>query len=217
MVYKVLKNNLFFLLPYVITLLIIVPFLFLFSKAEIHLYLNQFHSTFLDGFFRAITFLGNGNFLFIPCILLLFYSLRSVVYIATAYLSTGLVAQLLKRFIFEDYARPVKFFHDAKTLYLVQGVPLLSGHSFPSGHATSAFALFLCLSVISRNRYIQMLCFITACFVAYSRVYLSQHFLVDIVAGSLIGILGALGCYLVFYRKDLKWHNWCVKIPTQHE
>jgi membrane-associated phospholipid phosphatase len=217
MVYKVLKNNIFFLLPYAITLLVIAPFLLLYSKSDIHLWLNQFHSAFFDGFFRMITFLGNGTFLMIPGILLLFYSLRSTLYLAMAYFSTGLIAQLLKRFVFEDCVRPVKYFHNLNTLHLVEGVPLLGGHSFPSGHATSAFAMFLCLAVIGRNHTIQLLCFITACAVAYSRVYLSQHFLGDIFAGSLIGTLGALACYLIFYRKDLKWHNWSLKILFQHE
>jgi membrane-associated phospholipid phosphatase len=217
MVYKVLKNNIFFLLPYVITLLIIAPFLLLYPKSEIHLWLNQHHTPFFDGFFRVITWLGNGTFLIIPGILLLFYSLRSTLYLAMSYLSTGLAAQILKRYVFEDCVRPVKYFHNLNTLHLVEGVPLLSGHSFPSGHATSAFAMFLCLAVIGRNRYIQVLCFISACAVSFSRVYLSQHFLGDVFAGSLIGTIGALACYLALYRKDLKWHNWSLKIPFQHE
>ena len=140
-------------MPYVITLLIIAPFLLLYSKSDIHLWLNQYHSTFFDCFFRVITFLGNGTFLLIPGILLLFYSLRSTLYLAMAYLCSGLVAQILKRFVFEDCVRPLKYFQNLDSLHLVEGVPLLSGHSFPSGHATSAFAMFLCLAMIGRNRY----------------------------------------------------------------
>lgn len=149
--------------------------------------------------------------------LLLFHSLRSSVYLVTVYLSTGLVAQLLKKFIFEDCVRPVKYFHDQAALHLVNGVQMLSGHSFPSGHATSAFALFLGLSLISRNKFIQIACFLLACIVAYSRVYLSQHFLADIVAGSLIGTLGTLGFYMVFYSQDRKWHKWSPQKIYGHE
>jgi membrane-associated phospholipid phosphatase len=208
MVYKVLKNNLFFLIPYVIILLTAGFVLVIYSKPDIHIWLNGYNSGFSDWVFSHVTFLGNGIFVICIGVLLLFYSLRSSVFLLTAYLSTGLVVQILKRFVFSDYQRPVKYFHDAVQLHLVDGVRLLNGHSFPSGHSASAFALFLSLAIISRNRYIQVICFILACTVAYSRVYLSQHFLGDIYAGSLIGVIGTLALYPVFYSKDLKWHQW---------
>jgi membrane-associated phospholipid phosphatase len=217
MVYKVLKNNLFFLIPYLISLLIITPFLFLFSKSEIHQWLNQFHSAFFDWLFRYITFLGNGMFLIVPGILLLFFSLRSTAYLFSAFLSTGLFVQLLKRFFFGNFQRPVSYFNHVTQLHLVDGVPMLSGHSFPSGHAATAFALFLCLAVVGRNRPVQFLCFVIACMVAYSRVYLSQHFLVDIIVGSLIGTTGTLAFYPVFFGRDLRWHNWSLKNLIRHE
>ena len=47
-----------------------------------------------------------------------------------------------------------------------------------------------------------------ACLVAFSRVYLSQHFLIDIFAGSMIGVSVTLTLYLVFYHDDQKWYHW---------
>jgi membrane-associated phospholipid phosphatase len=208
MFYKVLKNNLFFLIPYVITFLTAGFILAIYSKTDIHIWLNGYHSGFFDWFFSHVTFLGDGIFVICVAVVLLFYSLRSSVFLITAYLSTGLVVQILKRIVFADYERPVKYFHDTIQLHLVQGVRLLNGHSFPSGHSASAFALFLSLAIISRNRFLQVICFILACTVAYSRVYLSQHFLVDIFAGSLIGVIGTLALYPAFFNKDLKWHQW---------
>ncbi len=55
-------------------------------------------------------------------------------------------------------------FRTYRSLHLVDGVKMLSGRSFPSGHATSAFALFLCLALISTNRYLKLICFFLACF-----------------------------------------------------
>ena len=201
MLYKVLKNNLFFLIPYAITLLAAGCVLAVYSKPDIHIWLNGHNSGFFDWVFRHVTFLGDGLFVICIAVLLLFYSLRSSVFLLTAYLSTGLVVQILKRIVFADYQRPVKYFHDTVQLHLVDGVRLLNGHSFPSGHSASAFALFLSLAIFSRNRLIQVICFILACMVAYSRVYLSQHFLVDILAGSLIGAIGTIALYPAFYRK----------------
>jgi membrane-associated phospholipid phosphatase len=125
--------------------------------------------------------------------------------------------QILKRIVFADYPRPAGYFQDTVQLHLVEGVRLLYGHSFPSGHSASAFALFLTLSVLSRNRFIQVISFVLACAVAYSRVYLSQHFLSDILAGSLIGVIGTLGLYTVFYKKDLKWHQWSLLKTGRNE
>lgn len=215
--YKVLKNNLFFLIPYTITLLLAVLVLLIYSKPDIHIWLNGYNSGFFDWVFSHVTFLGDGIFVICIVVLLLFYSLRSSVFMLTAYLSTGLVVQVLKRIVFADYQRPVKFFNDTVQLHLIDGVRLLSGHSFPSGHSASAFSLFLCLAIFSQNKLVKLISFLFACAVAYSRVYLSQHFLVDIIAGSLIGVAGTLALYPVFFNKDLKWHEWSLLKSGKHE
>jgi membrane-associated phospholipid phosphatase len=48
-------------------------------------------------------------------------------------------------------------------------------------------------------------------------VYLSQHFLGDICAGSLIGVIGTLAIYPFFYKKDRKWHQWTLLKSGTHE
>jgi membrane-associated phospholipid phosphatase len=211
MLYKILRDNAFFLLPYIVVLLILIPIFIIFSKTEIHLWINQYNSDFSDWFFKHITFLGNGIFIVLLSILLLFGSLRHTVYILTAYVSTGLFTQILKRVFFENVIRPPRYFSNVASLHLVDGVKMLSGQSFPSGHATSSFALFFCLALISTNRYIKLACFIMACLVAFSRVYLSQHFLIDIYAGSIIGTAGAIVFYQVFFQNDRNWHAWTVQ------
>jgi len=44
----------------------------------------------------------------------------------------------------------------------------------------------------------------TAATVAFSRIYLGQHFLTDIVAGSLVGTYIASFSYFVIFKKILK-------------
>jgi len=217
MLYTTLKNNAFFLLPYLISLLILAPVLLIFSKPEIHLWINQFNSPFSDWIFKHLTFLGDGIFIILPALVLLFFSLRHFTFLIVAYFSTGLFTQILKRVFFEDVVRPSRYFQDLSYLHLVDGVKMLSGRSFPSGHATSAFALFLCLALISTNRYLKLTCFFLAALVAFSRVYLSQHFLIDIYTGSIIGSLGTLAFYQVFYQNNRKWHAWTPKKLLQHD
>lgn len=211
MLLKTLKSNAFFLLPYLVVLLILIPIFILYPKPGIHLWINQYHSPFFDWVFRYITFLGDGLFIIIPALILLFFSLRHAVFLVTAYFSTGLITQLLKRLFFEEAPRPSKYFQDLTPLHLVEGVKMFGGRSFPSGHSTSAFALFLCLAFISSNRYIKLICFMMACLVSFSRVYLSQHFLIDIFAGSIIGSLGTIAFYLLFYHDDRSWYSWSMQ------
>lgn len=194
-------------MPYAAILLAVFPVLLLVPKADLHLWLNTYHSPFFDAFFRLMTWMGDGLILSAAALVLLFFSFRDAVYVLSTYLGTGLLVQVLKRFIFKGMVRPVRYFQDAADLHLVDGVKMLTSRTFPSGHAASAFAFFLCLALLTKNRVFKFLCLILALMVAYSRVYLSQHFLADIYAGSVIGVMGAIALYWAFYHRDKKWHQ----------
>lgn len=213
---RTIRNNLCFLVPYLVLLLFLIPFLLIYSKADIHLWINQHNSAFSDVAFAWLTYLGDGLFIIIPALILLFYSLRHFLFLITAYFSTGLVTQIMKRAFFHEVMRPSKLLYD-KSLHLVDGVEMLSGRSFPSGHSTSAFAMFLCLAMLSSNKAIKTGCLVMACLVAFSRIYLSQHFLIDTMAGSFIGTTGTLVVYLLFYRSDKEWHNWNIRKLFKNE
>jgi len=218
MLRKTLKDNQLFFISYILTVLFLVPFLFAYTKTEVHVFINQYHTCFFDVIFAHLTYVGDGLFVIIPVIILLFFSLRHSVFLLTAYLGTGLITQILKRVFFEDALRPSKFIKDI-TLYFIEGVDLLTSRSFPSGHATSAFALFLSIALISGNRFVKILCFILACLVAFSRVYLSQHFLIDIIVGSMIGCIGTLAIFQLFYKNDYRWYSWKIQDvfkPNRH-
>jgi membrane-associated phospholipid phosphatase len=64
--------------------------------------------------------------------------------------------------------------------------------SFPSGHAATAFAAAIAVSVI-HPRLLKPL-FALAALVALSRVYLGVHFVTDIVVGSALGVAIGLAC-----------------------
>lgn len=196
-----------FSVPFVFLLVLSVRIMSLVPKGDLHLMMNEFHSRFFDLFFSRITWLGDGIFILIVVAVLCFFSFRLGAYVMATYAMTGIFTQLLKRLFFENMPRPAGYFSDNSPLYLVEGVKMLYRHSFPSGHAATAFGLFICLAMVTRNRYLQFLCLVLAMLTAYSRIYLSQHFLMDVVAGAMIGVAGGIALYPWFYRRERKWHR----------
>lgn len=65
--------------------------------------------------------------------------------------------------------------------------------SFPSGHSSAAF-LFATVWHISDAGF-SFLAFIWAANIAFSRVMLGVHFISDVIAGAVIGIVIGMGCY----------------------
>ena len=52
---------------------------------------------------------------------------------------------------------------------------------------------------------LKLVLFIIACLTAYSRVYLGEHFLSDILAGSALGVLTSVILYNFVIKLDKKW------------
>ena len=155
-------------------------------------------------FFMYVTHIGDGVFAILLIFVMLFINMRKASYIFLAYLGSSIVTTILKNFFYADYYRPYFMFHFYKRedLNLLDGVEILSNNSFPSGHSTSAFAVFFCLIFMSKNHFLKLLFYTTACIAAFSRTYISQHWLVDIYIGSIIGVSFAIVFYLTFYMKD---------------
>jgi len=202
---EVIKKNLYFFVPYFIFLMILLPLLILASKTDILIYVNQHCKPALDDLFRYLTNLGDGIPALIAAVLFLLVSFRKSLFIFLTFIGGGMFVQILKRMFFSDVLRPVKFLDGVYDLYLVEGVKIRSYLSFPSGHAATAFGLFLCLAIISRSNLIKLICFLLAAMTAFSRVYLSQHFLEDVYFGSLIGVTFALFFYRILFSSGKKW------------
>ncbi|MBI3366002.1 phosphatase PAP2 family protein [Candidatus Roizmanbacteria bacterium] len=58
-------------------------------------------------------------------------------------------------------------------------------YSFPSGHATTAFAAATILSVFDKKR--RVFYYAVAVLIAFSRIYLECHYILDVIGGGFIG------------------------------
>jgi membrane-associated phospholipid phosphatase len=103
--------------------------------------------------------------------------------------------------------RPSKYFelYESVQLHLVEGVNLHSLQSFPSGHTATAFSVFFFLALILKSKPLKFSMFLLAIIVAYSRVYISQHFLVDITAGSIIAVTVMFFTFIWVNRWTKEW------------
>ena len=174
-------------------------------KLELHVLMNTGHTPFQDVFFRLVTWLGDGWVAVIISAVYLFVRFRYFFMLFLSFSVSGLLAQFLKRVVFPDALRPAALLEHMQGLETVSGVGLYHTLSFPSGHTTSAFAVLVLVGLISRNRSVFFLSMLTARCAGFSRVYLSQHFLVDVLAGSLLGTFSALFFYWYFQRLKPDW------------
>ena len=167
------------------------------DKHQLHLAINAQTGGTADQFFAFYTHIGDG--IVVPIIIILACLLYRKNFLSnfalgiTTFALSGLLAQFFKRIVFADYLRPSKVLEGK--LKLIEGVELHGAHTFPSGHSTVSFALFIFLAFLFKKyRWAQVTCAILAVLAAYSRVHISQHFVEDIVAGAFLGVT----CFFLF-------------------
>jgi membrane-associated phospholipid phosphatase len=165
--------------------------MFLWSKVDFALMVNRWNSPFWDTFFRYYTWFGTFGVMAPIIFSLAFLRYRFALMATLSTLMAFLLTQFFKRVIWYDAPRPKVLFAGYNDVHYVNGVHLHAWHSFPSGHTCGAFALFATLAFISKNALWKGVCLMSAILVGYSRMYLSQHFLEDVLVGSLIGTFSA--------------------------
>ena len=195
-----LKKNSFFFIAYLLFLLLGVFLIFYFSKAEGFYFLNPYHHNYLNYIFYFFTFLGDGIFIVALGLIFLFFKKRRIsLLIISSYLLSGGIAQAMK-YYFEE-ARPMVATGLEGYQYFIENVSLRNYHSFPSGHTASAFALAAILAFISPDKKRSLLFLLIAIIVGYSRIYTGQHFLIDVLVGSFVGVASSIICWLALYKK----------------
>ena len=210
---EILKRNSVFLGLWLATILALTIALSVVDKGSLHMALCDHHTSWADAIMPALSDLANW-LPYAVAVIFLIVNWRTGLFVAgSLLLSTGLV-QAVKHIV--RAPRPLSWFaenHPDITLPLTEGVKMNYWLSFPSGHTTTFFCLFFALSVVvtswlassniqSRtyqwvSMLTQLLFFFMAALCSYSRIYLSQHFATDVLAGMILGVISVLIAYAI--------------------
>jgi membrane-associated phospholipid phosphatase len=193
--FNLMRANNWFLVPYLIFVISGGFILILFQKTEIQWFINQHYIKVADIFFKYFTHVGDGLLYLVAILILLFIRYRYAIAMALGTIFANFLVHLFKQVILPDLDRPLAVMGKMYNLHLVDGVKVHLINSFPSGHSATGFGVFLLFAFIINNKSLKFLLFTLAFLIAYSRVYLTQHFLTDIYFGSLFGVFGTFTAF----------------------
>ncbi len=185
----------------IVLALVIAVFLLVYGKENSFLAINKHYDSSFDYVFRFWTYLGDG-IIWIPLFLyVLLFKRDYLIAVIAGLIICTVLTQFFKRVVFWNDFRPIVVL--ANKVRVIPGYYMNRAHSFPSGHTSTAFTLALLLAfIVKRNVWVYVFPLI-AFFVGYSRVYLAQHFVTDVLAGVFIGIVSSYLSLLIYewFRK----------------
>ena len=167
---------------------------------------HSFQNPVFDGVMPIITHFGGFSFLCLIFIVIILYAhiskrntLKKVAIITfVAILFSGAIAYVLKHLVHEQ--RPFMLLDNVRLLIVEDDL-----NSFPSGHTTCTVAavttLILNMKELSQKYYkiIDVVLVVFAVIIGFSRMYIGVHYPGDILAGIIVGLIGA---FIVNQFKD---------------
>jgi membrane-associated phospholipid phosphatase len=111
---------------------------------------------------------------------------------------SGIAANIVKFIL--GRARPGLFFHEG-----IYGLDWFNAAhawtSFPSGHSATAFSVAAALVLLYPGT--APLFYGAAAIIAFSRIFLGQHYLSDVIAGSFLGIATSIFLYHRYFKQRI--------------
>lgn len=162
-------------------------------EQDLFFLINGSHTSLMD----YIMWLFSGSVVWVPiAIFILFFLIYKkrwrewlpvliaivILFVCCDQFSSGLMKPLFAR------PRPTHYpgiMEHVRILYDYTG----GRYGFISGHATNAFGFAMFTVLLFRNKIYSSVIFVWAVIMAYSRVYLGVHFISDVVAGAISGII----------------------------
>lgn len=202
------RINRFFFIPYLLVLVVLGVLQWMYTQEQLMQWVNVRNGLLADQLFPYITYMGDGAFFVVICLILLIYNWRIGLMGFASFALSSLTSEFLKKIIFTGSPRPLKFFeHSTFQYHIIKGLDIYSYNSFPSGHTTTAFAVFSLVAFLDETKWRGGVFLLLGVLAGYSRVYLFQHFVEDTYAGSLVGTISSVIIYFLMYRWVTKKEN----------
>ena len=164
------------------------------------LLVNKYSRIEWDSTVEFITNIGLGGYMVVVAILLVFFKLRYAASGLLNLLVIGVFTNTLKELFKGTFTRPLHYFLYDDFTRFIYTADINYYSSFPSGHSMTIFGMLAFLAFLVNRRTASAIFFTLALLVGFSRIYLLQHFFLDVYAGAFLGICSVL-ITLWFYRE----------------
>lgn len=114
------------------------------------------------------------------------------------FLAIFMVGSLLQQALKAAFMIPRPWILDPSFEAVANAIPAASGYSFPSGHTLTACITLGGLAMFLKKKWAYLIAGLLTLIVAFSRMYLGVHTLLDVVVGLLLGVLVLLVFGLLF-------------------
>lgn len=158
------------------------------GRIPVFLFLNRDFGTIADTVLLGFTYLAEG-WIWIPYLIIVgwFFKKDKAIIVYSFAIST-LLTQIPKLLLLSHITRPIASGLDPQLIHTVKGVVMHQLNSFPSGHTATAFTIFLLTIYLFNQTKLILIGLLYAMLCGYSRVYLGQHFPMDVGGGIIVAI-----------------------------
>lgn len=164
--------------------------------------IHQFNNHFLDICFKNYTIWAEWPVIVIGILLLSYKNWKMGLWFSLIFGLEALTVQGLK--VLTNMPRPIEKF--GPQIRQINGEILKHFQAFPSGHTSAAFfatgLILLAIPENTKKHYFQFILIFSAFMIAYSRIYLGQHSIEDIIAGCIIS-----NAFFYFAGYSFPWFN----------
>lgn len=188
---------------------------------QLFLYLNGFYSDFRDTLMFFITRKESWLPLYLVIIFFIFKTYRAKGFAIVLILLAGIVVSDQVAGVVKEFVQRVRPVYEPAIEDMVHNFFRKGGkYGFYSAHASNSFLLLIFTSFIFKDRLYKYTMFVWALLICYSRIYLGEHYPLDILAGIAVGSLLGWMCFklLMFFEHHffIDWHPKIEKLTLSH-